>query len=79
MEIQTTIKNGLPCIAKVVTFQRHKPNHRADNPEDYYGYTLIEFDLLTRKGKAAPWLERLMTSEDRERIETQIAEEAAEI
>lgn len=70
--------SGIPCRVVVHTYRVQKPNSRADNPDDYNGYTEIEFDLHDRKGYPAPWLERKLTSKDRERIEGEICEEMSE-
>jgi hypothetical protein len=39
---------------------------------DWYGYTECEFDILDRRGRPAPWLERKATDADRERITEEI-------
>lgn len=40
--------------------------------DDYYGYSEVEFDVLDRRGRPAPWLERKLTDADRERIEYEV-------
>jgi hypothetical protein len=42
---------------------------------DYRGYTECEFDILDRRGRPAPWLERKASDEDRQRIEQEITEQ----
>jgi len=74
-EIQTRVA-GIPCIAKVTHFYRQAPwrgsAHTCDSDLDYYGYTECEFEILDRRGRPAPWLERKATDADRERITEEI-------
>lgn len=67
---------GIPCQIDVLRVFVQKPNSRADNPDDFYGYTEVEFDVCDRRGRPAPWVEAKMTDEDRSRIETEILESA---
>lgn len=41
---------------------------------DYYGYTEMDWFVCDRRGRPAPWLERKLTDNDRQRIEDEIAE-----
>jgi hypothetical protein len=51
----------------------------ADSPDDCYGYTEIDFDVLDRRGRPAPWIERKMDDADTRAIEQEIiAAKAAE-
>ena len=74
-EIQTRVA-GIPCIAKVTHFYRQAPwrgsAHTCDSDLDYYGYTEREFEILDRRGRPAPWLERKATDADRERVAEEI-------
>ncbi len=74
-EIQTRVA-GIPCIAKVTHFYRQAPwrgsAHTCDSDLDYYGYTECEFEILDRRGRPAPWLERKATDADRERVAEEI-------
>ncbi|MBK5204323.1 MAG: hypothetical protein JJD98_02630 [Polaromonas sp.] len=77
MDHHTTINGGLPCIARVT---HYSPGCAAKINADPYDCwesepAEIEFKLLTTRGKPAPWLEKLMSTEDRERIETELLEE----
>ena len=67
---------GIPCKARVTHFH-HQPPHRGsphtcDSDLDFYGYKDLSFDILDRRGRPAPWLERKMTDADREEIESEI-------
>lgn len=70
----TTIA-GIPCWIEIDDVFVQKPDSRADNPDDYFGYAEIEFTVCDRNGRPAPWLERKMKDEDRMRIEVEILEQ----
>lgn len=78
MEIKTSVA-GIPCIARVTHYFRQAPHrggaHTCDSDLDYYGYTECEFDILDRRGRPAPWLERKATDADCERIEQEITKQ----
>lgn len=67
---------GIPCLIGVSTYLHVKGSfsYHAPSDLDYYGYEEIEFDVLDRKGYAAPWLERKLTDDDTARIEESISE-----
>lgn len=69
MEIKTYVAGGLPCIARATSYSAPRNNRRGhpdnwlpDDPEE------IDFELLTLKGKPAPWIERRASDKDRDRI-----------
>lgn len=75
MEIQTTVAGGLPCIASVISYSPARSNWRSswehslpDDDEE------IEFELLTLKGKPAPWIEARASEEDLLRIDQELSE-----
>ena len=75
MEIETRVA-GIPCIARVTHYFRQAPlGPMADSDWDCYGYTNCEFDILDRRGRPAPWLERKATDDDRQRIEQEITDQ----
>ena len=47
--------------------------HLFTSDRDYYGY--CEFTVLDRNGREAPWLERKINDSERQRIESEIADE----
>ena len=51
-----------------------KPNSMADNPDDFYGYSEVDFTVCDRRGRPAPWLERKMSDKDTQRIKEEILE-----
>lgn len=72
----TTI-SGIPCQIEVTHYLRQAPNIRADNPDDFYGYTELEFDVLDRRGRPAPWLERKLDDTQTARIKGELLSEIA--
>lgn len=72
-EIDTRVA-GIPCLIGVVEFSYSEPDRSADNPYDYYGGAEMAWEVLDRRGRKAPWLERKLTDADRERIEQEIME-----
>jgi hypothetical protein len=66
---------GIPCLIQIDRCFVQKPmGLRADSDWDCYGYKEVEFTVLDRKGYPAKWLERKLTDDDTDRIETQILE-----
>jgi hypothetical protein len=66
---------GIPCIINVTYYFKQEPlGPMCDSDLDCYGYTEIEFEVCDRRGRPAPWLERKLTQEEKERIETEIEE-----
>lgn len=66
---------GIPCLIKVTHYFKQKPmGPSADSDYDCYGYTDIEFEVCDRRGRPAPWLERKLTPEDKNRIDVEIEE-----
>lgn len=63
---------GIPCRVGV-TACSHKPgtySSRAETPEEYYGETEMDWSILDRRGRYAPWLERKMTQKESDAIES---------
>jgi hypothetical protein len=58
---------GIPCKIEVTYFHHQEPwrgsAHNCPSADDYYGFTEIEYNVLDRKGYAADWLARKITSE----------------
>ena len=75
VEIQAA---GIPALAGV-TYYDYQPPFRGspylcDCSDDYYGHEEVEWELLDRRGKPAPWLERKLTAADREEITAHLLE-----
>jgi hypothetical protein len=72
---------GIPALAGVTHYSyqapfRGSPN-RCASDWDYYGFEEIEWDLLDRKGRPAPWLARKLSPQDREEITRHLLDLAA--
>jgi len=67
---------GIPCLIQIdrCMVVSGSYDYNAASDFDYYGYKEIEFTVLDRRGRPAPWLERKLTDDDTDRIETQILE-----
>jgi len=74
-EIESRVA-GIPCIIGVSHYESVKGSYsyHAASDMDYYGYTECEFDVLDRRGRKAPWLERKLTDKDTSRIEQEVGE-----
>jgi hypothetical protein len=77
--IQTTVA-GIPCLARMTYYVPADPGRTYGPPEDCWPpeQAVVDFDLLDRRGRAAPWLERKMTDEDFGRIEIELIEAVEE-
>lgn len=73
MKIESRVA-GIPCLIRVVNVQVKKGSYSpsAVDPDEYHGYTDIEFDVLDRRGRDAPWLANKLTDADRDRIDAEI-------
>jgi len=60
--------SGIPCQIGVVTYSRQKPGRislrDAECPEDFYGWTDTDYEVLDQKGKPASWLQEKLTDDD---------------
>lgn len=67
---------GIPCQVGVISYLNVPGSfsYRAPSDLDYYGYCEIEFDVLDRRGRPAPWLERKLDDDEVGRIECEIQE-----
>lgn len=69
--------NGIPCKCEVLDYQPYIPMRitgpgfgDADPPEDEY----FEFQLLDRRGRPAPWLERYLSPDVEDELLAQYRE-----
>lgn len=61
---------GIPCKVELThLFVQPALGPRCDSDLDCYGYADVEFDVLDRNGRPAPWLERKMSDSERSEIE----------
>ena len=68
--------SGIPClIDPTYVFTQKALGPSCDSDQDCYGYSEVEYNVCDRRGRLAPWLERKMTQEEKEEIETLILEQ----
>ena len=65
---------GIPCIAHVTSATAGYPARLSGPPEDCYEAEgpEVEYTILDRRGRPAPWLDRKVTDHDRQLIEEKI-------
>ena len=65
---------GIPCIIRVKYWEVYIPAQRSGPPERCYPEEggEGEWEILDRKGRPAPWLERKMTENDHDRMNREI-------
>ena len=75
-EIETRVA-GIPCVIGVVDYISVVGSYcqNAASDWDYHGYTECEFEVLDRRGRKAPWLERKLTDKIIQEIEQDIADQ----
>jgi hypothetical protein len=68
--------HGIPCLIRVTHYIKVEGSGSWNAPSDmdYYGFEEIDFEVCDQRGRAAPWLERKMTKDDRDRIELLVSE-----
>lgn len=64
-EIETRVA-GIPCLIGVIDYSSVKGSYSYNAPSDldFYGYTECDWDILDRRGRPAPWLQRKVTTRD---------------
>jgi hypothetical protein len=75
-DMLTTIKCGLPCIARVTRFEPGYPSKTNADPDFCYegAPDEVEFVLLTTRGKSATCLYKAASEADLARIESELLE-----
>ena len=77
MDIFDSAVAGIPCKIEVDEYHVIPPwsgrIDRCPSADDYYGYVECSFNVLDRRGCPAEWLEKKMTADDKDRIESEIA------
>lgn len=69
--------SGIPCLIRVgrVDIIKGTYSSSASCPDEFYGSSEIEFNVLDCRGYRAPWLEKKLTPADVARIEAEIITE----
>ena len=77
--IETSVA-GIPCQARMTYYAPADPGRTYGPPEDCWPPepAVVDFDVLDRRGRAAPWLERKLSVDDIARIEGELIEAAEE-
>ena len=67
---------GIPCLVDYSITGKFIPAKINADPDSCYEaeYPEIDFTVCDRRGRPAPWLERKLTDDDREHIESEIIE-----
>ena len=72
-EFESTVC-GIPCIVRVLEWEPFVPMYTGGHPDNWmpeeggYGH----WEILDRRGRPAPWLERKMTQADQDRIAAEV-------
>lgn len=68
--IFNTKVHGIPCQCEVTHYIPYKPADLSGHPDRWSAPEggEFEFNILTTKGKPAPWLERYLTDQDNDRL-----------
>lgn len=67
---------GIPCLIGVIDYTSVKGSYsyHADSDLDYHGYTESEWEILDRRGRPAPWLQRKLDAKEEDAINVAISE-----
>ena len=72
---------GIPALAGITAYDYQPPFRGSPYlcacSDDYYGHDEIEWEILDRRGRPAPWLERKLSKGEREEITSHLLELAA--
>jgi len=73
-----TYIDGIPCLIDYTIVGKYSPAKTDTTPDHCYPaeYPDIDFIVCDLRWRPAPWLERKMTHDDIQRIETEILEQA---
>lgn len=69
-ELPTRV-SGIPCLVGVTSYYQAEGSYsfHAASSDDYYGYIDMSYEILDRKGRPAPWLEKKLDEYARQDIE----------
>lgn len=67
---------GIPCQVEVTRFYHGRPARLHGHPDTWAPpeYEEINFQVLDRRGRPAPWLEEKLDAQDRVRIERELSD-----
>jgi hypothetical protein len=73
--IFTTRIAGIPCGIEIThAFRQPALGPGCDNRDDCDGYVELEWEVVDRRGRAAPWLDAKLTDRERRRIDKEAIE-----
>ena len=74
-EIESRVA-GIPCLIGVIDWEAYVPAYTSGPPDRCYPSEggCGSWEVLDRRGRKAPWLERKMTPADERRIEQDVFE-----
>ena len=76
--IDTTVLGGLPCQIAVTDFLEVPPwrgnPYDCPSDRDWYGYSYVEWEILDRRGRPAPWIKKRLSAHEEQTIERIIKE-----
>lgn len=70
---------GIPCLLRVKSFYKCEGSHNynAASDMDYYGYVEADWDVCDLRGRPAPWLQRKVTPQIEEAMQSAIEKAAS--
>lgn len=74
-EIESRVA-GIPCLIGVIDWEAYVPAYTSGPPDRCYPSEgdCGSWEVLDRRGRKAPWLERKMTAADERRVEQDVFE-----
>ena len=74
-EIESRVA-GIPCLIGVIDWEEYVPAYTSGPPDRCYPSEggCGSWEVLDRRGRKSPWLERKMTAADERRIEQDVFE-----
>ena len=68
---------GIPCLIGVIDYTSVKGSYSYNAPSDmdYHGYTECDWEILDRRGRPAPWLQRKVDAKEEDAINEAINRE----
>jgi len=74
-EIESRVA-GIPCLIGVIDWEAYVPAYTSGPPDRCYPSEggCGSWEVLDRRGRKAPWLERKMTPADERRVEQDVFE-----
>ena len=74
-EIESRVA-GIPCLIGVIDWEGYVPAYTSGPPDRCYPSEggCGSWEVLDRRGRKAPWLERKMTAADERRVEQDVFE-----